>query len=172
METRELSEEALHDVPGVHALLRATVSNGKVAVDVTGALRRYLRPGGGGLGHLRPGGCGLVLSLGELRRSAEAQLPPESIGDPFALEKDPHRSGLGALAPGVPPRRTTAWKDKADRGSGREGYKFGDLTKSLIKGNLGATEPRTLRMNLTADMFTLLHQELKAARDAMGALPQ
>ena len=33
-------------------------------------------------------------------------------------------------------------------------------------------EPRTLRMNLTADMFTLLHQELKAARDAMGALPQ
>ena len=66
METRELSEAALHDVPGVHALLRATVSNGKVAVDVTGALRRYLHPGGGG---------GLVLSLDELRRSAEAQLP-------------------------------------------------------------------------------------------------
>ena len=138
METRELSEEALLDVPGVHALLRATVSNGKVAVDVTEPLRRYLRPGGGGL----------VLSLGELRRSAEAQLPPESIGDPFALslEKDPRRSGLGALAPGVPPRRKMAWKDQADRGSGRAGYKFGDLTKSLIKGNLGATEPRALRI--------------------------
>ena len=140
VETRELSEEALLDVPGVHALLRATVSNGNVAVDVTEPLRRYLRPGGGGL----------VLSLGELRRSAEAQRPPESIGDPFALvalETDPHGSGLGALAPGVPPRRTPAWKDKADRGSGRAGYKFGDLTKSLIKGNLGATEPRTLRIH-------------------------
>ena len=33
-------------------------------------------------------------------------------------------------------------------------------------------EARTLRLALTADMFTLLYRELKAARDAMAALPQ
>ena len=157
--TVELSEENLV-VPDVHALIRATVTSGKVAVDVTDALRRYLQPAHSG---------GLVLSLGKLRRSAEAQRPPERIegqydlryGDDFALELDPHGSGLGALAPHVPPRRTTAWKDKADRGSGREGYKFGDITKSLFKGNLAATDPRTLRV----------HYERATPARAEGAAP-
>ena len=158
--TAELSEESLVDVPGVHALIRATVSNGKVAVDVTEPLRRYLRPARSG---------GLVLWLGELRRSAEVQKPPEDMDDVFTLELDPHGSGLGALAPHVPPRRTTDWKDKADRGSGREGYTFGDITKSLFKGNLGATEPRTLRIHY--ERATPARAEHAAPASASSSFP-